>query len=172
MPRCCKSSPPRGTWIEIVVHFCGYTSAKRRPPHGGRGLKCNSILTLALRSLSRPPHGGRGLKLAVLLSVVRFLASSPPRGTWIEIASTSFGWPWSRSRPPHGGRGLKLSPVFDNMYLDTSSPPRGTWIEMLIINDFFRDQKSSPPRGTWIEIQELFVNSLAIRVVPPTGDVD
>ena len=42
--------------------LCGAVDLKGRPPHGGRGLKSDGILST--RSiLGRPPHGGRGLKL-------------------------------------------------------------------------------------------------------------
>ena len=60
-----KSPPARGAWIEIIRGGRRRWSPLRRPPHGGRGLKCcgNRILACALHC--RPPHGGRGLKFMI-----------------------------------------------------------------------------------------------------------
>ena len=36
----CRSPPARGAWIEISGMPHGSDITDRRPPHGGRGLKC------------------------------------------------------------------------------------------------------------------------------------
>ena len=38
-----KSPPARGAWIEIERITAPSPSVKRRPPHGGRGLKFTSV---------------------------------------------------------------------------------------------------------------------------------
>ena len=34
------SPPARGAWIEIPKAYTSFIKVRRRPPHGGRGLKC------------------------------------------------------------------------------------------------------------------------------------
>ena len=57
------SSPSRGTWIEIGTALFSINELRRRPPHGGRGLK--------FRRWGRMGDSGW---------------SSPSRGTWIEMS--------------------------------------------------------------------------------------
>ena len=57
-----KSSPSRGTWIEIILA---------------------SVLVWLF--WGRPPHGGRGLKSGTVYGEDMITKSSPSRGTWIEI---------------------------------------------------------------------------------------
>ena len=56
------SPPARGAWIEIAAALTASLAWVRRPPHGGRGLKC----------LCQQGGPGRG-------------ESPPARGAWIEI---------------------------------------------------------------------------------------
>ena len=51
----------------------------RRPPHGGRGLKCRSRPAPAPAGC-RPPHGGRGLKCLVLLRLLPLTLVVPLTG--------------------------------------------------------------------------------------------
>ena len=62
--RCpCRSlSSIRGTWIEIATRAFSSAISRRRPPHGGRGLK---FFMKAEEALARP--------------------SSSTQGTWIEM---------------------------------------------------------------------------------------
>ena len=55
-----ESHPSRGAWIEIgmVVSHSGVEA--RRTPHGVRGLKYDSLMTVV--GVGRTPHGVRGLK--------------------------------------------------------------------------------------------------------------
>ena len=145
-----RSSPARGTWIEIQFarHQAPYC-ASGRPPHGGRGLKCpwHGLLP---GGGGRPPHGGRGLKLPECLLRPDQRLSSPARGTWIEIVR-----PRSAPEPPR-----------------SSSPARGTWIEISCAMCCRAWSRSSPARGTWIEITMLRQALPRPPVVPRTGDVD
>ena len=102
------SSPARGTWIEIIQFIFIRFAIACRPPHGGRGLKCNLRGRLMPPGQSRPPHGGRGLKCARDRPVRPPPRSSPARGTWIEIFA-----------------GRSIDPCHTS-----SSPARGTWIEI------------------------------------------
>ena len=101
-------APPRGAWIEIVTYAVWGSSFCRRPPEGGRGLKC--CLIRLPRLIGRvAPLAGRGLKFAG-----RRLASLP-------VAS-----------PPSGGRGLK-SWGFDEEDDRCRRPPsREAWIEIAL----------------------------------------
>lgn len=58
-----KSSPARGTWIEINVNNNRYQIPACRSPRGGRGLKLLAYVAVDLRC-RRSPRGGCGLKLA------------------------------------------------------------------------------------------------------------
>ena len=60
-----RSSPARGTWVEIVLLPVRLNRLSRRLPHGGRGLKFFNRLE-EKKTRSRLPHGGRGLKLYCL----------------------------------------------------------------------------------------------------------
>ena len=105
-----QSPSPRRAWIEIVFKHRQLYRVRRRPPHGGRGLKscrCQRRFGVA----GRPPHGGRGLKLLVGIAVRRSGESPSPRRAWIEIGISGETEPLKQRRPPHGGRGLKSDRV-------------------------------------------------------------
>ena len=57
-----KSSPARGTWVEIAILTAWPCRHARRLPHGGRGLKLNALADGMFSDMS-----------------------SPARGTWVEI---------------------------------------------------------------------------------------
>ena len=79
------SPSPRRAWIEMRLRPGRLNDDGCRPPHGGRGLKCDYALTDSTMT-----------------------ASPSPRRAWIEILSlTVIQKTERRSRPPHGGRGLK-----------------------------------------------------------------
>ena len=60
-------------------------TARRRAPHGARGLK--SIVILRRHQLlRRAPHGARGLKFICHVGELRHQQSRPARGAWIEMA--------------------------------------------------------------------------------------
>ena len=79
-----RSSPSRGTWIEMLILNKAVPEAVSRPPHGGRGLKSDTTVKYGIA-----------------------YKSSPSRGTWIEILWYSSKGSQLKRRPPHGGRGLK-----------------------------------------------------------------
>ena len=126
-----------------------FSGISRRPPHGGRGLKCFFFVKF-LVEVSRPPHGGRGLKFELLAADVVSAKSSSTRGTWIEISFLLYVLVIYGSRPPHGGRGLKSA--LRQKAKDTSL--------------------SSSTRGTWIEILSFCASVSSAGVVLHTGDVD
>ncbi len=79
------SPSPRRAWIEMVDELLRERPTSRRPPHGGRGLKCR-LPFIPLLPLSRPPHGGRGLKYLIISPVLdACFKSTSPRRAWIEI---------------------------------------------------------------------------------------
>ena len=101
----------------------------------------------------RPPHGGRGLKCEFCPSEKITLSSPPSRGAWIEINCRECEVIGHESRPPRGGRGLKLH-LPEHRHPDRQSPPsRGAWIEM-VWGEYLRGKgfRSPPSRGAWIEI--------------------
>ena len=63
-----KSSPARGTWVEIVAFNPAIARIFSRLPHGGRGLKFNPQYAAGGAAAGRLPHGGRGLKFGLALS--------------------------------------------------------------------------------------------------------
>ena len=167
------SSSTRGTWIEISFQPPFGGRQKRRPPHGGRGLKCHVLchgLELVRSSSTRgtwieipfdigfmlycprrPPHGGRGLKC--------FHSVSPP----------SCGG----CRPPHGGRGLKSAGYHDGTGTVSSSSTRGTWIEMSFAISIAVSSFCRPPHGgRGLKSLLRSPSFIAKRVVLHTGDVD
>ena len=81
--------------------ICAAKEVKGRSPHGGRGLKLNSLYNRIGRVLSRSPHGGRGLKCSFL----------PANGDQI-------------GRSPHGGRGLKSTIKSDLIEQNNLVAPR------------------------------------------------
>ena len=130
----------------IFVYFCS------RPPHGGRGLKCDRRLAAAARRQSpstrrawieifskcggktrggsRPPHGGRGLKFK--------------DGTIC---------PAEACRPPHGGRGLKCPTATPDRMAWQSPSTRRAWIEIVATTDITLSSSMSPStRRAWIEM--------------------
>ena len=100
------SPPSRGAWIEITLYSRRRWRLGRRPPRGGRGLKCQTLYE-ALSNGRRPPRGGRGLKWATVGPDGKLQPSPPSRGAWIEIPWAPIRPPWLPCRPPRGGRGLK-----------------------------------------------------------------
>ena len=55
------SPPTRGAWIEIAAPGCPGNTSRRRPPHGGRGLKFMFVI-VAFVGLGSPPVRGGELK--------------------------------------------------------------------------------------------------------------
>ena len=76
------SSPARGTWVEI--RRCGRSAKQNR---------------------RRPPCGGRGLKCAEALRQNPVIPSSPVRGTWVEIGKRRFHARWNAVVPRAGDVG-------------------------------------------------------------------
>ena len=188
------SSPSRGTWIEIPGRNelqiaidgrpphggrglksetinAGFEQ-RRRPPHGGRGLKSANPGMFSLFPPSRPPHGGRGLKYLRIIPGLRIGRSSPSRGTWIEIVMRQ---PFDEGSPrssPSRGTWIEMPSRMHPGGTEMSSPSRGTWIEMYLWPCPAWPAPSSPSRGTWIEIVSLCAQYGNRLVVPLTGDVD
>ena len=102
------SSPSRGTWIEIRVIGRGKGQSEASSPSRGTWIEILRTVRHTPQRKRRPPHGGRGLKSAGAgVRGVR-MRSSPSRGTWIEISGVPKLLRRRAGRPPHGGRGLKL----------------------------------------------------------------
>ena len=129
-------------WIEICSHLLEVNAHKRRPPHGGRGLKSRCHMKLVLLAC-RPPHGGRGLKSQ---------ASFYGRG---ELDG----------RPPHGGRGLKYRYLFACHEKVSSPSPRRAWIEITALTVRHGRRASPSPRRAWIEMSILNI-SLCVNSSP------
>ena len=127
-----KSSPARGTWVEMEKIQGRSEDKDSRLPHGGRGLKSAYVVRPLLHLARRLPHGGRGLKSLIKSPVENLQMSSPARGTWVEIAPEAQKRIPSPGRLPHGGRGLKYPLPPQTRCSRTSSPARGTWVEIVI----------------------------------------
>ena len=144
-----KSSPARGTWIEISAspHFC---QQRRVVPR--KGDVDRNITSLPGQAVAWvvPRKGDVDRNVSVSSLTVQLSPSSPARGTWIEIIDSS----------SHATKRVM------------SSPARGTWIEMLICRRQTSTRASSPARGTWIEIRKPLPARLRESVVPRKGDVD
>ena len=150
------SPPSRGAWIEIRMLWLLNLPSCRRPPRGGRGLKCPC--TPADRQYQcRPPRGGRGLKCSWRPRPATRNRSPPSRGAWIEIKF----WPRAtpvRKSPPSRGAWIEIQ------YADLisaercrSPPSRGAWIEIPGTRPLRTVCPGSPPsRGAWIEISVWF----------------
>ncbi len=142
------SSPARGTWVEIHQRPPENHHRQGRPPHGGRGLKCqDDQYNTGARGSS--PARGTWVEMDAITGCSPMLASSPARGTWVEISGSLHFGHETTGRPPHGGRGLKSG--------HKTVSDRRHW--------------SSPARGTWVEIGEIVKSPERVNVVPRTGDV-
>ena len=78
------SPPARGAWIEIPKAYTSFIKVRRRPPHGGRGLKSSMPLTKFANSVS-PPARGAWIEIPPFAPFSDLIASPPARGAWIEI---------------------------------------------------------------------------------------
>ena len=88
-------------WIEIGVAPMLESMARRRSPHGERGLKLDRAAETP-SDMGRSPHGERGLKFIDYVTGVV-----------------------NASRSPHGERGLKYERVRTKQYPQTCRSPHG-----------------------------------------------
>ena len=101
-----KSSPARGTWIEIHLPPNKKYAAIVVPRKGDVDRNCNDEKAVALDVLS-----------------------SPARGTWIEIADSA-AWKAINAVVPARGTWIEIPFTREESRKRWSSPARGTWIEM------------------------------------------
>ena len=98
------SSPIRGTWIEIRLPCCTW-AARTVVPHTG-DVDRNCVPNRFSQSDFVVPHTGDVDRNTNKMGVAHGkLASSPIRGTWIEIVNIDFSALCCVCRPPYGGRG-------------------------------------------------------------------
>ena len=128
-----------------------YPCGTRRPPHGGRGLKCPRSPAASYR-IASPPARGAWIEITVGGSNDSTCLSPPARGAWIEIVNFLCFILQKHCRPPHGGRGLKSGQSWVKAPLLASPPARGAWIEMAHPPPWRPPLTSPPARGAWIEI--------------------
>ena len=128
-----RSSPIRGTWIEIEAVVQYYYEVSAVVPHTGDvDRNYQPSYFIVANPLVVPHTGDVDRNQKAVAQVKPTVPSSPIRGTWIEICRL----------PPQVRRAL-------------SSPIRGTWIEIAIpMGGLDYCQWSSPIRGTWIEIHD------------------
>ena len=123
-------------------------TARRRAPHGARGLK--SIVILRRHQLlRRAPHGARGLKSFCRLKY-RFKAG----------------------RAPHGARGLKCPGLPRPLLVHSRAPHGARGLKFICHVGELRHQQSRPARGAWIEMARRIPCTTPHGVAPRTGRVD
>ena len=104
-----RSPPARGAWIEITVAGVPASRVVASPPARGAWIEINSKENFRGGGRRRPPHGGRGLKF-VLLEIGQVFAVSPPaRGAWIEIATRSCSTVSAFASPPARGAWIEIN---------------------------------------------------------------
>ena len=78
------SPPVWGAWIEMVIVAGRWCHLARRPPYGGRGLKCESMRDDNPNTWS-PPVWGAWIEIRLALPRRPLPLSPPVWGAWIEI---------------------------------------------------------------------------------------
>ena len=176
VPNGLRSSPARGTWIEIMLGI-GMLAIGRVVPRKG-DVDRNRLPELAdLGRLAVVPRKGdvdrnKNFKPEVRdwfkvvprkgdvdrnrspqLADLGRLASSPARGTWIEMPSSLLSQPSKIVVPRKGDVDRNCDSGFAITNRFRSSPARGTWIEIVCHTADEDCSESSPARGTWIEMQ-------------------
>ena len=100
----------------------------------------------------RPPHGGRGLKCAGTGNKAEGAESPPTRGARIEIGPA---WPrsWCQKVAPHMGAWIEISHRQGEQSIEGQSPPAwGAWVKVVREREDREVVMSPPTRGAWIEI--------------------
>ena len=88
------------------------------------------VVAKVLWTMRRSPHGERGLKSVSGLSVGINELSLPTRGAWIEIQGLPKKFARSKSLPTRGAWiEILNNQIFGDFYL--SLPTRGAWIEII-----------------------------------------
>ena len=167
-----KSSPARGTWIEILMQT-GITHGPLVVPRKGDVDRNIDAGTLTANIIRSSPARGTWIEIRSTPVSGRQSSSSPARGTWIEIHPAQCTYHTSPVVPRKGDvdRNIKCALGLADRFL--SSPARGTWIEMRSTRTSkCRCGPSSPARGTWIEIVNGLKSIYEVYVVPRKGDVD
>ena len=119
--------------------------------------------------MRRPPRGGRGLKCEWAGALCRPCQSPPSRGAWIEICMKSVTENVMLS-PPSRGAWIEISQTETRAQAAPSPPSRGAWIEMIMIAVCSWKRCCRPPsRGAWIEIDSGAQTWLYHLRRPPRG---
>ena len=148
-----RSHPSRGAWIEIKAARSRRTRARRRTPHGVRGLKYKRPGRPVCAGVSHPSRGV-WIEMDWWQLQPGVNRSHPSRGAWIEIRSPSSTWEPTRRRTPHGVRGLKSVKIHPALGMAQSRTPHGVrglkfpTVALVALGD-----TSHPSRGAWIEIR-------------------
>ena len=126
-----RSPPARGAWIEITVAGVPASRVVASPPARGAWIEINSKENFRGGGRRRPPHGGRGLKF-VLLEIGQVFAVSPPaRGAWIEMPPSPQQVRDRCGSPPARGAWIEIATRSCSTVSAFASPPaRGAWIEI------------------------------------------
>jgi len=131
----------------------------RRPPRGGRGLKCHDRHHFS-------DHRGSPSSRRAWIEIVHGVRAQPvptspsSRRAWIEIVTLAALAREQPSRPPRGGRGLKFFMLHFWCTVKTSPSSRRAWIEIAPRAQDCRTTRTSPSsRRAWIEILGWFSSS-------------
>ena len=126
--------------------------AKRRSPHGERGLKSVDKQHPVESYHESLPTRGAWIEIPGPVRNPPRRRSLPTRGAWIEIHPGCPVWcgPWSL---PTRGAWIEITGTATRPSTKSASlPTRGAWIEIALWGRLKMRSRSLPTRGAWIEI--------------------
>ena len=123
-----------------------------------------------LAFVRRPPHGGRGLKCLCIGELKNDSRSPSPRRAWIEISyffERGCKHVWSPS-PRRAWIEITETELFV-VNVQASPSPRRAWIEIKASASVVTFVKSPSPRRAWIEITIARICDSSSNRRPPHG---